>query len=75
MFFFIFFYVFCTFFNFVFLLSLKQKRTNNNKYNAFLMVIDSISWTQRVFCTFVAVLLTSCQKSCRILDVFHPPKF
>ena len=50
--FFYFFYVFLYFFNFVFLLSLKQN-VQNNKYNAFLMVKDSISWTQRVFCSSI----------------------
>jgi len=41
--------------------------------------IMHFSWSKSPFpgqseC-FVAVLLTSCQKSCRILDVFRPPKF
>ena len=44
---------FLYFFNFVFLLSLKQKNVQNNKYNAFPMVKDSISWTQRVFCSSI----------------------
>ena len=43
---------FCVF-NVVFLLFLKQKRTKNYKYDPFLMVKDSISWTKRVFCSSV----------------------
>ena len=40
---------FCVFLNVVFLLLLKQ----NYKYDAFLMGKDSISWTQRVFCSSI----------------------
>jgi len=39
---------FCVF-NVVFLLFLKQ----NYKYDAFLMGKDSISWTERVFCSSI----------------------
>ena len=76
MFFLCFFYFsmfFLYFFNFMFLLSLKQKTYKITN-------IMHFSWSKTPFprhseC-FVAVLLTySCQKSCRILDVFRPPKF
>ena len=39
-------------FNVVFLL-LKQKNVQNYKYVAFLMGKDSISWTERVFCSSI----------------------
>ena len=73
--FFMFFFIFSMFlyfFNFVFLLSLKEKTYNITNLMHF-------SWSKTPFpghseC-FVAVLLTSCQKSCRILDVYRPPKF
>jgi len=56
MFFYVFFYflMFFCFFNVVFLL-IKQKRTKieNYKYNAFLMGKDSLSWTERVFCSSI----------------------
>ena len=42
--------------------------------------IMHFSWSKTPFpghseCLIVAVLLTSCQKSCRILDFFRPLKF
>ena len=61
---FLFFICFLYFFNFVFLLSLKQKRTK----------LQISPFPGQSEC-FVAVLLTSSQKSCRILDVFRPPTF
>ena len=42
---------FCALLNVVFLL-LKQKRTKL-QYDAFLMGKDSISWTERVFCSSI----------------------
>jgi len=43
---------FCVF-NIVFLLFLKQN-VQNFKYDAFLMGKDSVSWTERVFCSSIS---------------------
>jgi len=51
--FFLFFKCFFVFFNVVILLFLKQKNAQNYKYDAFLMGKDSISWTERVFCSSI----------------------
>jgi len=46
--------VFCACLNVVFLLLLRQKNVQNYKYDAFLMdKKDSISWTERVFCSSI----------------------
>jgi len=37
----------------VFLLLLKQKNVENYKYDACLMGKESISWTERVFCSSI----------------------
>jgi len=66
------FYVFLYFFKFRVSVVVKTKNVQNNKYYAFLMVKTPFPGHSECF---VAVLLTSCQKSCRILDVFRPPKF
>jgi len=50
MFFFIF--MFVVLFNVMFLLLL-TKNVQNYKYDAFLMGKDSISWTERVFCSII----------------------
>jgi len=72
-FFIIFFYVFLYFFNFVFFVVVKTKMYKITNLMHFL-------WSKTPFpgqseCFFVAVFLTSCQKSCQILDVFRSPKF
>jgi len=55
--FFVFFMFLCFFvlFNVVFLLLLKTKNAGiqNYKYDAFLVGKDSISWTERVFCSSI----------------------
>ena len=51
--FFLFFNVFFVLFNVMFLLLLVTKNVQNYKYDAFLMVKDSISWTERVFCSII----------------------
>ena len=55
MFFNVFFYFLNVFvlFNVMFLLLLKTKNVQNYKYYAFLMGKDSISWTERVFCSSI----------------------
>ena len=50
--FFLFFNVFVLF-NVIFLLLLKTKNVQNYKYDAFLMGKDSISWTERVYCSSI----------------------
>ena len=37
----------------MFLLLLKTKNVKNYKYDAFLMDKDSITWTERVFCSII----------------------
>ena len=49
----IFLYVFFVLFNDMFLLFLKTKNVQNYKYDAFIMGKDSISWTERVFCSII----------------------
>jgi len=50
---FLFFKCFFVLFNVMFLLLLKTKNVQNYKYDAFLMGKDSISWTERVFCSII----------------------
>ena len=48
--------MFFVLFNVMFLLLLKtkkNKKVQNYKYDAFLMGKDSISWTERVFCSII----------------------
>jgi len=51
--FFIFLECFSVLFNVMFLLLLKTKNVQNYKYDAFLMGKDSISWSERVFCSII----------------------
>jgi len=51
--FFIYFFNIFGLFNVMFLLLLKTKNVQSYKYYAFLMNKDSISWTERVFCSSI----------------------
>ena len=51
--FFYIFYVFVLFNHVVFFVVVKNKNVQNYKYDAFLMGKDSISWTERVFCSSI----------------------
>ena len=48
--------MFFVLFNVMFLLLLKTNNVQNYKYDAFFMGKDSISWTERVFCSSVIKL-------------------
>jgi len=51
--FFYFLMFFFVLFDVMFLLLLKTKNVQNYKYYAFIMGKDSISWTERVFCSII----------------------